>query len=203
MSVNFKLSLWVNNSWRQFTLAPDSGKSYKSSAVVICLYGQKSKRISVSQKKTWRRKQQLRSLKKRHKLHSNLWEFSPLLWKQKRYRQPFYDLANSVRYEELSKKLTWINKVLSKHEKFVLEWKSRYHDLSSKSADGVLVNYEEFCASISTLPAVHMCFKPPAYLSILCANRGDRRKSPGVSSAAIAIGVWNRRYLTCQIKFGD
>ena len=50
----------MNNLSHQFTPAPDSSKSQKSSAAVICLYGQKSKRISVSQRKTWRRKQLLR-----------------------------------------------------------------------------------------------------------------------------------------------
>ena len=42
-------------------------------------------------------------------------------------------------------------------------------------------------------------FKPATHLAILYADRRDRRKSPGVPGAAIAIFA-DRRYLACQIS---
>ena len=41
--------------------------------------------------------------------------------------------------------------------------------------------------------------KPATHLAILYANRRDRRKSPGLPGAAIAIFA-DRRYLACQIS---
>ena len=46
---------------------------------------------------------------------------------------------------------------------------------------------------------IHKYFKPATHMAILYADRGDRRKSPGVPAAPIAIFA-DRQYLACQIS---